>query len=580
MTTSTILTTQIFQQYNSNYQLNFASTTNLLNGTIGVMLPNIILEVEVNLNAQLRGRLYATYQPYPNTKMTGINNLTPQVEQNTLYLCLVKCVQYKLLTGEYVNLNNTFTGNIAGTNNFSASNSNIIALRNDIRDMLKLLGLYSIGSFENVVPTSQTPTTNNLTPKFAYEILQLITNTNLTFNNTISFPYVDKLLIDNQPITTWLDNQFFNELQIPLTNYKQNNTWLEIPFITSVQVSTWTTANTSLLNLLSSYVNNDWNITNTLPLITSADIERWNSTPTDSNFEVLQNQVNTNTANLTGLSASVQTNTNNLNTNTKASNFMQNALFGSAIDYPSDGNEWWPSDGITQILTNYCGVFGSDGMLGSITAIPQITQSQVSQITTNQNDISTNTSNISKNTNAIASVKLSVTANAEAISNLQSTIKPNQAHNFPTLNGSNLNACGDLIVGSSDWCKWITQSLINIYAYNPSTISGYHTFTTPNGNTIYVWYINGGNAYWNVPHTWTMLNGLKIPMVNKVMELDSTLWCGSENDANFTTKSTAGSGGWNHTYWYYKTNGVTICCNPLWSGMTNWVWIGIFLIFN
>ena len=149
-----ILTVDLFNQYSDNYFLSNNAPNNILNGSVRKTLPQTIINTETSLNAMLNGRLYQKYSPSGNIQFKDTT------EKNTLYSALTECVLYRIQTGEYINLHNTYSGNVNGTNNFSSGNSNVIGLRNDIRDKLVYLGLYQSGSFTNATLPS-TPTTIN-----------------------------------------------------------------------------------------------------------------------------------------------------------------------------------------------------------------------------------------------------------------------------------------------------------------------------------------------------------------------------------------------------------------------------------
>ena len=148
MSKTTILTPTLFTQYCDNYFLGTSAPKNILNGHITQQLPTIIKNVETSLNSMLNGRLYNKYNP-ANLTFNGNNILSPQVEQETLYSLLTEAVLYKIQTGTYVNVSNNFGGNVNGSNNFNTTNSNVVGLRNDIRDKLVLIGLYKNANFAN-----------------------------------------------------------------------------------------------------------------------------------------------------------------------------------------------------------------------------------------------------------------------------------------------------------------------------------------------------------------------------------------------------------------------------------------------
>lgn len=139
---NTILQVSDFENLTSNYYLSTLSNGNYYSSTTLSRLPSIIANVEINLNAMLNGRLYKRYPP-GNLQYNGVNGLTPTVEKETLLQCLTECVEYKLITQQYVNLNNTYSGTVNGSNNYQTQNNNVIGLRQDITAKLTVLGLYA-----------------------------------------------------------------------------------------------------------------------------------------------------------------------------------------------------------------------------------------------------------------------------------------------------------------------------------------------------------------------------------------------------------------------------------------------------
>ena len=151
-TNNTILTVAIFQEYTTNYY--FKNTNNsYYSATTLSTLPSIIKNVEVNLNAMLNGRLYKRYPP-GDVQFHGYKNLTPQMEAETLYECLTECVEYRLITQQYVNLNNSYSGTVNGSNAYNTQNNNVIGLRQDITAKLTMLGLYANALIGDVKPKS------------------------------------------------------------------------------------------------------------------------------------------------------------------------------------------------------------------------------------------------------------------------------------------------------------------------------------------------------------------------------------------------------------------------------------------
>lgn len=177
-----ILTVDLFNQYSDNYFLSNNAPNNILNGSVRKTLPQTIINTETSLNAMLNGRLYQKYSPSGNIQFKDTT------EQNTLYSALTECVLYRIQTGEYINLHNTYSGNVNGTNNFSSGNSNVIGLRNDIRDKLVFLGLYQSGSFSNAtLPSNPTTINSNILTAEQWSLIlsNLASAKTLTFNGTV-----------------------------------------------------------------------------------------------------------------------------------------------------------------------------------------------------------------------------------------------------------------------------------------------------------------------------------------------------------------------------------------------------------
>ena len=152
-TAPTILTVPTFQHFTTNYYLAGNSQNQYYTATLVKRLPSIISNVEVNLNAMLNGRLYERYTPGA-VVFKGWGSLTPQVEEQTLYQCLTECVEYRLITQQYVNLTNSYSGMVNGQNNYQTQNNNVIGLRQDIQAKLSLLGLYANVLLGKKVPKS------------------------------------------------------------------------------------------------------------------------------------------------------------------------------------------------------------------------------------------------------------------------------------------------------------------------------------------------------------------------------------------------------------------------------------------
>lgn len=189
-TQNTILTQSDFEALTTNPYFSNTNNNYYYSTTLG-NLPQIIANVEVNLNAMLNGRLYRRYNP-SNLKFNGYNNLSPQLEQKTLLQCLTECVEYRLITQQYVNLNNTYSGVVNGTNNYNTANSNVIGLRQDIQAKLSVLGLYAnilLGDKKpnSVLMTDTTGGTNAINYNNLQEWMTFIQQTAWTFMNNITF---------------------------------------------------------------------------------------------------------------------------------------------------------------------------------------------------------------------------------------------------------------------------------------------------------------------------------------------------------------------------------------------------------
>ena len=294
----TILTVPLFQQYTTNYY--YANPYKQLSATNLANLPQRILAVETSLNSQLNGRLYQKYNPN-NLTFHGTNNLTPELEERTLYICLSLCVEYNFQTGVYVNLSNSYSGNVNGTNNFSATNSNVIGMRNDIRDMLTQLGLYQNIVMGGVKPKNALNSFINpyINMKNLNSLVTFIETYDWTFNGSLTFLNPDKIMVGNELFETWI-KQF---IQFPysqiLTNYLTNNQ--SIPYMTTSQVNYWNNSIDDFTAILTNY-----SPTNIIPLITIQDIARWNSLVTEQNLASLNKAVSS-------LQDAVATNTTNIN---------------------------------------------------------------------------------------------------------------------------------------------------------------------------------------------------------------------------------------------------------------------------
>ena len=266
---NTILTTQLFNQYCNDYYL--TNKTNALNKATLATLPTTIKNVELSLNTMLNGRLYKQYNP-SNLQFNGVGNLSASAEQDTLYSLLTEAVLYRIQTGAFVNVSNTFGGNITGLNHFQSSNSNVIGLRNDIRDKLVALNLYKNANYTN--PTVNQPpqllNDNPLTIEQASAINSWLSTNNFTLGGNWDFA---NLLIDGIPIQTYIDNQNsgsganYNSI---LINYLPNT---PIPSISPADVDAWSDSVNTTTMILQNY----WTNQTILPLITPNDIANWNT---------------------------------------------------------------------------------------------------------------------------------------------------------------------------------------------------------------------------------------------------------------------------------------------------------------
>lgn len=228
-----ILSVNLFNQYSDNYFLSNSTPNNILNAGVRKVLPNIINNVETSLNAMLNGRLYQTFNP------NGQITFKDATQETTLYSVLTECVLYRIQTGEYINLHNQYTGNVNGTNNFSTDNSNVIGLRNDIRDKLILLGLYQSGSFTQATLPSIPDNSNNnvLTQGMMFKIVQALQNANINFNGTISLPSNTVIGQDGPISSIYQTLQEFGQILSNYTSSSGNPT--VIPDLTSQTLSIW-----------------------------------------------------------------------------------------------------------------------------------------------------------------------------------------------------------------------------------------------------------------------------------------------------------------------------------------------------
>ena len=298
-----ILTIQLFNQYCDDYFLANQNKTNILNGAIKNRLPVIITNTETALNAMLNGRLYKTYPSNGNITFKGVGQLSAQDEQTTLYSALTEAVLYKIQTGAFVNLKNNYNGNITGSNNFDTSNSNVIGLRNDIRDKLVMLQLYKSATFNNptVEATIQSQQNQTLTVQQSTQISNWLSTNNFTLGGSWNFA---NLNVDGTPINQYISNQLSSVdkgMSTVLINYLPST---EIPLITSKDIAKWNNTQTVNLDPINQSINTLTSQMNTfisyvpdalqnyapgpgqtsgtiIPLITSIDVSNWNDMSKD-----------------------------------------------------------------------------------------------------------------------------------------------------------------------------------------------------------------------------------------------------------------------------------------------------------
>lgn len=361
----TILTPALFSEYTTNYYLKkdnsyFTNTTNLT-------LQARISQVEISLNALLNGKLYLKYNPN-DLQFHGTDTLTPELEQTTLYTCLTRCVEYNILTGGYFNLSNSYSGNINGNNNYSTSNSNVVGLVNDIRDML-----YQLGIYQNVVIPSLTPKnilySQDVEPinnEDLYLILRYISKSNITFTGNINFYSPDNILIANQPIVTYIQSYINFPYQTVLSNYLQNNQ--PIPFITNTDVFYWNSNVNSFSTILSNY-------SAAIPYLTQGDIDNWNSLVTEGNLSKLNQAVSTLQSEVATNTTSIATNTTNITTNTNAISSLNSVV----------NTHFEDTKNVMNILQNYEYRSGT----GEYSVVPFISLGNIQQIQINQHNIQT-----------------------------------------------------------------------------------------------------------------------------------------------------------------------------------------------
>ena len=397
---NTILTTQLFNQYCNDYYL--TNKTNALNNSITTTLPTTIKNVELSLNTMTNGKLYKQYNPN-NLKFNGVGNLDASAEQDTLYSLLTEAVLYRIQTGAFVNVSNTFGGNITGLNHFSASNSNVIGLRNDIRDKLVALQLYKNANYTN--PTvNQPPQLLNdkpLTIQQAAAINNWLSTNNFTLGGSWNFA---NLNIDGVNITQFIQKQLSTQggdYSEVLINYLPNT---QIPLITTNDIQAITNNTNSIQSLSNSVFDNtnkcaqyDFILSNYLsgnnqvPMITSANITNWSKIQTiEQNVASANNDFNTilqnylpqtspggSTTSISTIPLITQAQITTWNT---YQGILSNYSGGSSI--PSittqDISNW---NNTNQVLSNVMSMVNNVGVIVSnyTSAIPLITQADINK---------------------------------------------------------------------------------------------------------------------------------------------------------------------------------------------------------
>lgn len=362
---NTLLTVPLFQQYTTNYY--YANPYKQLSATTLNTLPQRISQVEMSLNSQLNGRLYKKYNRN-NLVFYGNENLSPEDEEQTLYHCLTLCVEYNLETGIYVNLSNSYSGNVNGTNNFSTNNSNVIGMRNDIRDMLSILGLFNNAVIGQVKPNgvNNTDTINPyINATNLHGLVRFIETYNWILQGKITFINPDTLMIGNESFSQWVQ-QF---IQFPynsiLVNYVTNNQ--PIPYMTTTQVNYWDSQIQSFSNILSNYT------TQTIPFITLNDIARWNSLVTEENLSQLNQVVSTLQNTVYTQGAEIETNKENITTNTTNLTNLTTIV----------NQHFEDTKNVMSILQNYENSTGTE----QYTIVPLISGADIDLIFTNQQNI-------------------------------------------------------------------------------------------------------------------------------------------------------------------------------------------------
>lgn len=482
---NTILTQQLFNQYCNDYYL--TNQTNALNQATLATLPTTIKNVELSLNTMLNGRLYKRYNP-ANLQFNGVANLSAEAEQDTLYSLLTEAVLYKIQTGAFVNVSNTFGGNITGLNHFQSSNSNVIGLRNDIRDKLVALNLYKNANYTN--PTVKQPpqllNDNPLTVQQASSINSWLSTNNFTLGGSWNF---GNLNIDGTPINTYVDNlinQSEGSANSVLINYLPNT---QVPLITQKDISNWNTwyqnavgSYQGLTKILQNYITNAPAGTgNPVPLITSQDITNWNNNNTT---------VNTNTQTIATLL-----------------NVLKNYVPSSEVPLiqAANINQWSDTaTAATAILQNYW----------PNTAIPTITQADITKWNSNTGSSSGGTTIIKKTYTLTITNNWTVDFNNGGEMTLNST----SALSSPDMNADGLGF------------NWNPPALPTTYPTITLTINS--TSTTILSTFLYP----GQNN--NNSNSWTNINNLDWPTD---WTNNTSLSIGNYNQAfNFTTWDTSG----------------------------------------
>lgn len=190
-----------------------------------------------------------------------------------LYQALTNAVLYKLQTGAFVNLNQSYNGNINGMNNFNSMNANVIGLRTDIRDELVALGLYNSVNMVSVQPKEianqamkgAIPQSALLPLKNQLESLDWMYEGNITFifpnkvyfgdtpwsyyaNSITKLQEQMSLIINNEYDIYWIEQLG--------ANYKTLQGYNPVPLITPEQLSALQSIPTNLQNELNTLANN------------------------------------------------------------------------------------------------------------------------------------------------------------------------------------------------------------------------------------------------------------------------------------------------------------------------------------